>query len=71
MLQARQGRTESALAGIREAAAAARSLGMLLDQARALYELSHLGAEGRREAEAITSAARAMGVAETHGAAAL
>jgi tetratricopeptide (TPR) repeat protein len=71
MLQARRGRTESALAAIREAAAAARSLGMRLDEARALYELSHLGAEGRQEAEAITSAARAMGVAATHGAAAL
>ena len=51
--------------------AAARSLGMRLDQARALYELSHLGAEGRQEAEAITSAARATGVAATHGTAAL
>jgi class 3 adenylate cyclase/tetratricopeptide (TPR) repeat protein len=71
MLQARRGRTESAVAAIREAAAAARSLGMRLDQARALYELSHLGAEGRQDAEAITSAARARGVAATHGTAAL
>jgi class 3 adenylate cyclase/tetratricopeptide (TPR) repeat protein len=71
MLQARRGRTESAVAAIREAAAAAQSLGMRLDQARALYELSHLGAEGRQEAEAITSGARARGVAATHGTAAL
>jgi tetratricopeptide (TPR) repeat protein len=71
LLQARRGSTEAALAAIREAAAAAGSLGMVLDQARALYALSHLGSEGRQEADAITSAARAAGVAATHGAAAL
>jgi class 3 adenylate cyclase/tetratricopeptide (TPR) repeat protein len=71
MLQARRGRTESALTEIRKAAEAARSLGMLLDEARALYELGHLGSEGREEAEAITSAGKAMGVAVTHGATSL
>jgi hypothetical protein len=69
MLRARQGRTESALAEIRKAAEAARSRGMLLDEARALYELGRLGAEGREEAEAITTHSQAMGVARTHGAA--
>ena len=70
MLRARQGRTESALAEIRKAAEAARSQGMLLDEARALYELGRLGAEGTEEAEAITAHSQAMGVARTHGGAA-
>lgn len=69
ILRARQGGTESALAEIRKAAEAARSRGMLLDEARALYELGRLGAEGREEAEAITTHSQAMGVARTHGAA--
>jgi class 3 adenylate cyclase/tetratricopeptide (TPR) repeat protein len=67
MLRARAGGTESAVAEIRRAAEDARSRGMLLDQARALYELGRLGAEGREEAEAITSHSQALGVARTHG----
>jgi hypothetical protein len=40
---------------------------MLLDEARAFYELDRLGAEGREEAEAIITHSQAMGVARTHG----
>jgi tetratricopeptide (TPR) repeat protein len=71
MVKARRGRTEPALAEIRKAAETARSMGMLLDEARAFYALAHLGSEGREGADAITSAAKAMGVAATHGAASL
>ena len=71
MLRSRKRRTESAVALIREATEAARSLDMVLDVARALYELAHMGYDGREEAEAITNACRARGVAMTHGAVSL
>jgi class 3 adenylate cyclase/tetratricopeptide (TPR) repeat protein len=71
MLQSRKRRTESAVAQIREATEAARSLDMVVDVARALYELAHLGYGDRAEAEAIAYASQARGVAVTHGAVSL
>jgi class 3 adenylate cyclase/tetratricopeptide (TPR) repeat protein len=71
MLRSHKRRTESAVAQIREATEAARSLDMALDVARALYELAHMGYDGREEAEAITYACQARGVAMTHGAVSL
>ena len=71
MLRGRKRRTQSAVAQIREATEAARSLDMVLDVARALYELAHLGSDDREEAEAITYACHARGVAMTHGAVSL